>query len=133
MQGGTRELAKSAQCILELELIRKEADLSGIHVIDNETHWIVKAGEDILNNASRMLLQGMETQNQAEVAAALQVFYNLGNLKAKVNATVATITERASDSIKNVLTMPPNDNQSRGTYIASKVSFIRHSAFLIVD
>ncbi len=85
-----------------LELIRKEADLSGIHVVDAETRWIVKAGEDVMSNASRLLLQGMETQNQAEVAAALQVFYNLGTLTSKVDSTLSVLTEKVYKSISSL-------------------------------
>ena len=99
-------------------MIRKEADLSGIKVIDNETQWILKAGDDVLNNALRMLLQGLETQNQGEVAAALLVFYNLGTLKSKVEATVTSITEKVFESIRAVLTITVpsvhEDLQSRG-------------------
>ena len=44
------------------EQIRKTADLTGIHVVDKETQWIMKADEDVTNGASLMLIQGMETQ-----------------------------------------------------------------------
>jgi hypothetical protein len=46
------------------EQIRKTADLTGIHVVDKETQWIMKADEDVANGASLMLIQGMETQVQ---------------------------------------------------------------------
>lgn len=110
LQGGSRELPKAAQCVLELEVIRKESDLSGITVIDIETRWILKASEDVLTGAARMLLQGMETQNQAEVAAALQVFYNLGNLKQKVEHVITSISDKASLAIRTVVAIPINED-----------------------
>jgi conserved oligomeric Golgi complex subunit 5 len=58
-------------------------------VVDRESIWIVQAEEEVVNSASRLLLQGMETQNQTEVANALQVFYNMQTLHTKV----ATIVE----------------------------------------
>ena len=109
LQAGSRELAKAAQCILELELIRKEADLTGIIVIDNETQWIIQAGEDVLTNASRMLNQGLETQNQAEVAAALQVFYNLGTLKSKVTTTMNNYINKITQTIQISLRTSNNE------------------------
>eukprot|EP01114_Cavostelium_apophysatum_P021150 TRINITY_DN7293_c0_g1_i1.p1 TRINITY_DN7293_c0_g1~~TRINITY_DN7293_c0_g1_i1.p1 ORF type:complete len:805 (-),score=214.23 TRINITY_DN7293_c0_g1_i1:12-2381(-) len=103
IQGGSRELAKAAQCVLELENIRSEADLGGINVIDAETRWIVKAGNDVANSSSKMLSQGLETLNQAEVAASMQVFYNLGTLKSKVTQTITALGEKASQSIRTAL------------------------------
>lgn len=50
--------------------------LIGWKVVDSEVRWIMKANEDVSNNASRMLMQGMETQNQMEVTLAVQVFFS---------------------------------------------------------
>jgi hypothetical protein len=58
---------------LSAEQLQKEADLSGIEVVDEETPFIAKVETEIVNKATYMLQQGMETQNQAEVANALQV------------------------------------------------------------
>ncbi|ELR11918.1 Hypothetical protein ACA1_275280, partial [Acanthamoeba castellanii str. Neff] len=58
----TQRLPEAAECLYELEQIRKTADLTGIHVVDKETQWIMKADEDVTNGASLMLIQGMETQ-----------------------------------------------------------------------
>jgi hypothetical protein len=66
--GGTSQLFPSTPifCLTPLtscaEQIRKTADLTGIHVVDKETQWIMKADEDVTNGASLMLIQGMETQ-----------------------------------------------------------------------
>jgi len=40
----------------------------GIEVVDKEAAWIVQAEEEVVNGASRMLLQGMETQVRVRVS-----------------------------------------------------------------
>jgi len=80
MGSASRELPKAAQCLFELETIRKESDLSGIEIIDNETRWIVKASEEVMTTASRMLTQGLDSLNQTEMATALQVGLHLNFL-----------------------------------------------------
>lgn len=60
---GNREIAKAAQCILEIQTLRSESDLSGIHIIDNQSRYIQKANEDIISNAQRLLLQGLLYNN----------------------------------------------------------------------
>lgn len=119
LQQGARELAKAAQCVLDLESLRKEGDLNGIAVVDAETRWIMKAGEDVMNNASRILIQGLESQNQTEVAAALQVFFNLGTLKTTVEGTITTLLERISKSMKASL-MFNEETLSKGNLESSK-------------
>lgn len=83
--------------------IRKTADLAGIHAVDKEIQWIMKADEDVTKGASLMLIQGMETQNQSQVANALKVFYNLKTLDQKLEATVASLNAKISQTTKNVL------------------------------
>ena len=43
-------------------MIRTEADLTGIDIIDTETSWIIQAAEEVQTQASRMLVQGIEAQ-----------------------------------------------------------------------
>jgi hypothetical protein len=42
-------------------------------------------------------------KNQAEVATALQVFYNLGTLKSKVFATLDMLVEKSDKAIHHAL------------------------------
>eukprot|EP01104_Vermistella_antarctica_P000795 TRINITY_DN10905_c0_g1_i1.p1 TRINITY_DN10905_c0_g1~~TRINITY_DN10905_c0_g1_i1.p1 ORF type:complete len:881 (+),score=171.55 TRINITY_DN10905_c0_g1_i1:217-2859(+) len=102
---GNRELPKAALCVYELETIRKEADLSGVEVVDREVQWIVRTEHEVTSRAQRLLVQGLEIQNQAEVANALQVFYNLKVLKPRVQATMEEVTRKVSSSIRNVLSV----------------------------
>ena len=77
--GLTKQLALAANCLQEIEVIRNEVNLNGIEVIDSEVKFIDSISQQINQNAQNLLMQGMETQNQSEVAVALQTFYNLGN------------------------------------------------------
>lgn len=62
LHGGTRELGKAAQAVVELEAMRAEGGLAGVEVIDAETRWIVRAGEEVSQQATRMLQDALETQ-----------------------------------------------------------------------
>ncbi|ELR14443.1 golgi family protein, putative [Acanthamoeba castellanii str. Neff] len=99
----TQRLPEAAECLYELEQIRKTADLTGIHVVDKETQWIMKADEDVTNGASLMLIQGMETQNQSQVANAIKVFYHLKTLEQKLDTTLTALNAKISQTTKNVL------------------------------
>ncbi|PRP84475.1 hypothetical protein PROFUN_08060 [Planoprotostelium fungivorum] len=104
MQAGNRELSKAAQCLYELEFLRRESTLplQGIDAVDSEVRWIMKANEDVSNNASRMLMQGMETQNQMEVTLAVQVFFNLGQLKPRVEGSLEMLLDRIQKSLQGI-------------------------------
>eukprot|EP01117_Protostelium_nocturnum_P020411 TRINITY_DN9165_c0_g1_i2.p1 TRINITY_DN9165_c0_g1~~TRINITY_DN9165_c0_g1_i2.p1 ORF type:complete len:748 (-),score=194.71 TRINITY_DN9165_c0_g1_i2:48-2291(-) len=121
LQGGNRELSKAAQCLHELEMLRKESTLSlgGIQIVDSEVRWILKANEDVTNISSRMLIQGLETQNQMEVSSALQVFYNLGMLRSKVDASMAMIGDRLSKAISN--TFSPLNNEENRSHVWTRI------------
>lgn len=94
--------------------------MSGIQIIDAEIRWVIKAGEDIQNNASRMLSQGIETQNQAEVAGALQAFFHLGILESKINSIIKDLSEKVSQSITNLLLTIKDDPKSKGLFKMKK-------------
>jgi len=128
VQAGNRELAKAAQCIYEIESLRRETTLplQGIEVVDSEVRWIMKANEDVMNNASRMLMQGMETQNQIEVSTAVQVFFNLGVLKSKVDGCMSLLTERVNKAITNAVSTA-DENRSNIWLRVEKMTEVMHT------
>jgi len=77
--------------------------MSGIEVVDAECNWIVQAMDDIQARAGLLLSQGMESQNQSDVANALQVFYNLKVLPEKVQSVIQMISEKVSATIHILL------------------------------
>lgn len=121
LANGVRELPKAAQCLYELETIRRECDLSGIEVVDCEVEWILKSREEVLNNSSRLLVQGMETQNQADVANSLQVFFNLKMLEQKVAETLKSLENRMKgeilENLKSIDLMELSKRQDEAVWI----------------
>ncbi|XP_048587951.1 conserved oligomeric Golgi complex subunit 5 isoform X2 [Nematostella vectensis] len=99
LKGGAREVTKAAQSLSELDYLVQGADLSEIQVISQDIKMIAEARKDVENQAKQMLSQGMEGQNQTQVATALQVFYNLGCL----STTVDGLVERLRDGLKTSL------------------------------
>nr|XP_033813788.1 conserved oligomeric Golgi complex subunit 5 isoform X2 [Geotrypetes seraphini] len=103
LQGGSREITKAAQSLNELDYLSQGIDLSGIDVIENDLLFISRARLEIENQAKRLLEQGVETQNPTQVGTALQVFYNLGILKAMITNVVEGYCASLQENINNAL------------------------------
>ncbi|KAJ3005924.1 Conserved oligomeric Golgi complex subunit, partial [Thoreauomyces humboldtii] len=107
LTGGERELPKAALTIHELNTILAERDLEGIDVIDSEILGIKQATQRISAGGEQLLYRGMQIQNQTDIAAGLQVFYNLGQLSEKVQEVVArtlvTITRELQTALDPVM------------------------------
>uniref|UniRef100_A0A8C3G4K6 Conserved oligomeric Golgi complex subunit 5 n=1 Tax=Cyclopterus lumpus TaxID=8103 RepID=A0A8C3G4K6_CYCLU len=103
LQGGSREITKAAQSLNELDYLSQGVDLSGIEVIENDLLLISRARLEVENQAKRLLEQGMEIQNPTQVGTALQVFYNLGSLRATITSVVGGYRTTIYDNITSAL------------------------------
>ncbi|CAO2586083.1 Conserved oligomeric Golgi complex subunit 5, partial [Lemmus lemmus] len=86
-----------------IDYLSQGIDLSGIEVIENDLLFIARARLEVENQAKRLLEQGVETQNPAQVGTALQVFHNLGTLKDTVTNVVDGYCASLEDSINSAL------------------------------
>ncbi|XP_042081455.1 conserved oligomeric Golgi complex subunit 5 [Haplochromis burtoni] len=119
LQGGSREITKAAQSLNELDYLSQGVDLSGIEVIENDLLLISRARLEVENQAKRLLEQGMEIQNPTQVGTALQVFYNLGNLRETISHVVGGYQTTIQDNITSALdikglTQPANPRGAPG-------------------
>uniref|UniRef100_A0A673KYJ6 Conserved oligomeric Golgi complex subunit 5 n=1 Tax=Sinocyclocheilus rhinocerous TaxID=307959 RepID=A0A673KYJ6_9TELE len=103
LQGGSREITKAAQSLNELDYLSQGVDLSGIDVIENDLLFISRARLEVENQAKRLLEQGMEIQNPSQVGTALQVFYNLGNLRETIRSVVDGYRTSVQENVINAL------------------------------
>ncbi|KAL0002266.1 hypothetical protein SO802_016047 [Lithocarpus litseifolius] len=99
------DLAKAAQFHSEILALYNEYDLAGIDVVDEELKFVKEIGEKLRSEAMKVLERGMEGLNQAEVGTGLQVFYNLGELRATVEQLVNRYKGMAVKSIAAALDM----------------------------
>ncbi|KAM4094911.1 hypothetical protein ACB094_06G230900 [Castanea mollissima] len=99
------DLAKAAQFHSEILALYNEYDLAGIDVVDEELKFVKEIGEKLRSEAMKVLERGMEGLNQAEVGTGLQVFYNLGELRATVEQLVNRYKGMAVKSIGAALDM----------------------------
>ncbi|KAH9290341.1 hypothetical protein KI387_034458 [Taxus chinensis] len=100
-----QDLTKAAQLYYEVESLRKEADLAGIEVVDEEIPWLVEAGRRLRSEAMNVFESGMEALNQAEVGSALQVYYNMGELKSTVEGMIGKYKAQGVKSVSSALDM----------------------------
>ncbi|KAJ3030527.1 Conserved oligomeric Golgi complex subunit, partial [Rhizophlyctis rosea] len=101
LPGGERELAKAALSVNELDSIIKDADLNGINVVDVELESIAAARKQITAGAQALLERGMTSQNQTEVAAALQVFHNLGQMAEQAQDVIEKMLEQIAEEMRH--------------------------------
>ncbi|KAK3835564.1 MAG: Golgi transport complex subunit 5-domain-containing protein, partial [Linnemannia gamsii] len=112
MPGGDLELTKAALTLSEVgmlfsevvsDALLQESDLEGIHVVDQEVRNLESVRGRIVDSADRMLQEGMNSQNQAQVGSALQVFYSLRRLDLKVVAITSLLSNRLHAQIKQAV------------------------------
>lgn len=100
LEGGAREIAKSAQSLAELDYLMEGQDLTGIDVIEQDRRFIRQARKEVETHALSMLSQGIENKNQSSVSTALQVFYHLDMLKNVVNQSVSDCIKGLKEHIE---------------------------------
>lgn len=77
----------------------------GIDVVDEELKWVRETGDQLRTEAMKVLDRGMEGLNQAEVGTGLQVFYNLGELRATVEQLINKYKGMGVKSVSSALDM----------------------------
>lgn len=95
---GILEVAKAAKLLSEVQAVDAESGLAGVGVVDADTQFLAAAAARVRSRADEALKAGLATLSQADVGSALQVLYNLGELRPAVEAhvdTAAAATERA--------------------------------------
>ena len=101
--GPGADLAKAAKTLSEIATLRAEADLAGVAVVDSEASFLARSTADVSAEASAALQRGLEALSQSDVGAALQVFYNLGELPAAVERVAAGHAKRAAAAVAEAL------------------------------
>ncbi|XP_057461673.1 LOW QUALITY PROTEIN: conserved oligomeric Golgi complex subunit 5-like [Actinidia eriantha] len=111
------DLAKAAQLHCEILTLCNENDqLAGIAVVDEELDWVFEAGQKLRSEGMRVLERGLEGLNQAEVGAGLQVFYNLGELRAAVDGLINKYKSQGVKSVSVALDIKAISASSAGGF-----------------
>ncbi len=99
------ELSKAAKLLGEIKVTLDAAggSLDGVDVVDERMAFIRARTVEVRREANEALDLGMEASSQADVGAALQVFNNLHELTAVVDARVAACASSAVDAFKDAL------------------------------
>ena len=99
------ELSKAAKLLGEIRVALKDArgDFDGIDVVQDQMAYIRERSSVISRQANDALDRGMEAMSQANVGAALQVHYNLNELREVVDARVSFHVSAAVDAMKDAV------------------------------
>ena len=103
VSGPGADLAKAAKTLSEIATLRAEADLAGVAVVDAEATFLSRCGADVSAEASAALQRGLEALSQSDVGAALQVFFNLGELSGAVERVAVGYAKRAAAAVAEAL------------------------------
>jgi len=112
----TSDLSKAAKLLGEIKVTIAEArgSFDGVDVVEEQMAFIRARSAEVMREAHRALDRGMETSSQADVGAALQVFYNLNELTGVVDARVAACASAALDAFKDALDAEAVGRMARG-------------------
>ncbi|KAJ3349617.1 Conserved oligomeric Golgi complex subunit [Entophlyctis luteolus] len=92
-EGSSTGISQAAACIKEIETLLHEVDLVGIEVVDPELAKIQKSKSTVASYGDKQLMDGLNNQNQIDIAAGLQIFYNLGQISSRAKLVVDSILE----------------------------------------
>ena len=99
------ELSKAAKLLGEIKATLKSAggDFDGVDVVEEQMAYIRERSSAISRETNAALDRGMEAMSQANVGAALQVHYNLNELRDVVDARVSFHAASAIDAVKDAM------------------------------
>lgn len=83
----------------------KESDFEGIDIVTCELSFITTSRDRVQQEAQTLLKEGIETQNQAKMASALQVFYNMKQMGNRVQEMIQHMLDNLIQEIKRVVDM----------------------------
>ncbi|KAF9946410.1 Conserved oligomeric Golgi complex subunit [Mortierella alpina] len=124
MPGGELELTQAALTLSEVDALLQESDLEGIHVVDQEVQSLESVRGRIVDSADRMLQDGMNSQNQAQVGSALQVFYSLKRLDLKIVAMTSYLSNKLHSQIKLALDIQSLQKEAKESGTNSTTGFV---------
>ena len=102
------DLAKAAKLLTDIRSLDLEAEseglpLQGIDAVEADAPFLLEASLLIRQQAEESLAEGMESMSQAKVGSALQVYFNLEELKPAVNSLVAKYLGDLDKAVKVAL------------------------------
>lgn len=93
----------AALILHELETVIRECDFDGIDIVTLALPGIQKSREYIEQEADELLKEGIEHQNQAKMAAGLQVFYNMKEMGQRLQSLVQDMLDNLIQEIRRVV------------------------------
>lgn len=106
-----KDISTAALTIYELETIMKDTDFDGIDIVTCELDFIKKSRDRVVEEATALLKEGIESQNQAKMASGLQVFHNMKQMGDQVQAITQSILDSLIQDIKKVIDMQSIQNE----------------------
>lgn len=110
-----RDLLKASVTIHDIEYCLKEDDMSGIPVIENQLPYVVQFSSQIRKSAMDSFQSGLSELNNTNISIAIQVFYNLNCLPARVNDAITWSVQSVLKSIQQVIVLNNTRNPSPQT------------------
>ncbi|CAM9980618.1 unnamed protein product [Ectocarpus sp. 6 AP-2014] len=98
-----RELAKAAQSLQELESTLRDPEVAELEVVARERAYVEACGAAVRRMSADSLARGMKSLNQTDIGGALQVFFNLECLPARVKACVTHLAQEADEATSEAL------------------------------
>ncbi|KAI8362658.1 Golgi transport complex subunit 5-domain-containing protein [Blakeslea trispora] len=98
-----RDMSTAALTVYELDTILKENDLDGIDIVHHEIPFVTRSSLHIQEEASSLLKEGIDTQNQTKMAMGLQVFFNMKQMSDQVQQLTQRMLHDLKEEMKQVI------------------------------
>ncbi|KAI8970068.1 Golgi transport complex subunit 5-domain-containing protein [Mycotypha africana] len=110
---GDRDIITAALTLSKLSNVMEETDFEGIDIVSCELDFIKQSRKHVEEEAATLLKEGIETQNQTKMAIGLQVFYNMKQMSAHIEAIVHRMLDSLLQNIKKVVDLQSIQNEAR--------------------
>ena len=98
-----RHLASAAKYLNELESLLSERSLTEVTIVKEQITFIKKFGVSLRSQAQEGLIVALKDRNQANVGAALQIFFNLQSLSEIIMFALDAIIKQIVDASNTLL------------------------------
>ncbi|PKC76084.1 hypothetical protein RhiirA1_371869 [Rhizophagus irregularis] len=97
------EYTKAALNLGELEILLRDVNFDGIEPVQDQLPVIHQARNNITREAQRLLDDGINKQNGADISLGLQIFHNLHEMGEYVSKYIDDISRKLLDQMKNAV------------------------------
>ncbi|KAI9141498.1 hypothetical protein BKA69DRAFT_1124811 [Paraphysoderma sedebokerense] len=109
----SRDLTKLALTLHELDTLCEESNFDGLEIIESEIPKLKETRRNVEMTINELLENGLSKQRHADIASAIQIYHNLGQLRYKITHILNSGLAQMTDKIKQCFNMGTYQKEMR--------------------